>query len=306
MEETETNLETDHNKGQELSTVSNQENKFKDVERPKISEGSISDQESNATAPITAAAAASKNVPTPSDSTPSDPEIEEMFQNGIHYGYRRTKRHPKMIPYILGSKNNVEIFDLEKTKLKLHSAIDFLKTEGQKNSVILYVGAKPSIGYLTEKYAKLAESPYFSKRWIGGFITNFSEVKKRIDHFKEVELKKISEDFQKLSKKEQSDFEKEIRRLENNFSGVKEIKSPPQALLIIDAGEELTAVREAKRKNIPVVAIMNTDNNPDDALYPVPANDSAPKSVEYLLAKLTNAYLEGKKEAQNQKPENKS
>lgn len=227
---------------------------------------------------------------------PLDPEIEAMFKAGCHYGYSRTKRHPKIEPYIFGTKNRIDVFDLEKTKVKLEEAEIFLKEAGKKGLSLLIVGTKPSIGHLTEKYAKEAQLPYFSNRWIGGFITNFSEVKKRLEYFLAIELKRNSAEFSKLAKKQQFDLNRELKTLEKNFGGVKDVKEIPKTLLIIDAKEESTAVREAKRRNMPVVSIMSTDNNPEDALYPVPANDNAPKSVDFLLNRLINSYSEGKKE----------
>jgi small subunit ribosomal protein S2 len=238
-----------------------------------------------------------EEVAVPADvPEPMDPEIEAMFNAGVHYGYSRTKRHPKMAPYIFGSRNGAEIFDLEKTKICLAEAEAFLKEQGKKNVLVLYVGTKPSISHLVVQYAAEAGLPYFANRWIGGFITNFSEIKKRIERFKEILLKKNSGELLKLPKKAKSDIEREFKALEENFGGVKEMKDLPGCLFIIDAKEELTAVREARRKKIPVVAIMSTDNDPEDAMIMIPANDNAPKSVEFLLSRLTNAYIEGKKE----------
>lgn len=224
-----------------------------------------------------------------------DPELEEMYKAGVHYGYTRGKRHPKMAEFIFGAKNNVEIFDLDKTREKLNQAADFMRRLGAENKQILVVGTKPSIKYLTEKYAKEEGLPYFANRWIGGFITNFITLRKRMDYFQEIKIKKESPDYKNItSKKERIKIEKEFARLEKLFAGVLSIKELPSALLIIDSKEENTAIREAKRKNIPIVAILNTDCDPEDAEYVIPANDAAPASVEYLLSRLTKAYLEGK------------
>lgn len=224
-----------------------------------------------------------------------EPELEEMYKAGVHYGYSRSKRHPKMAEFIFGAKNNVEIFDLEKTREKLKKAEEFLKELAKENKPVLFVGAKPSIKHLTEKYAEEAGLPYFANRWIGGFLTNFITLRKRMDYFAEIKIKKESPEYKNItSKKERIKIEKEFARLEKLFAGVLSIKELPSALLIIDPKEENTAVREAKRKNIPIIAILNTDCNPEDAEYVVPANDAAPASVEYLLGRLMKAYLEGK------------
>ena len=225
-----------------------------------------------------------------------DPELEEMYKAGVHYGYTRGKRHPKMAEFIFGAKNNVEIFDLDKTREKLNEATDFTRKLGAENKQILVVGTKPSIKHLAEKYAKEADLPYFANRWIGGFLTNFVTLRKRMDYFAEIKIKKESSDYKNItSKKERIKIEKEFARLEKLFAGVTTIKELPSALLIIDSKEENTAVREAKRKKIPVIAVLNTDCDLEDADYQIPANDAAPASVEYLLSKLTKAYLEGKK-----------
>lgn len=223
-----------------------------------------------------------------------DPELEAMYKAGVHYGYSRGSRHPRMAPFIFGFRNNVEIIDLEKTREKLEQAVNFIKKLGKENKQILYVGTKPPIRSLIEKYAKEAGMPYFTNRWIGGFLTNFGTLRGRIDYFEDIKAKKESSEYGKISKKEKIKIEKEFYKLERNFSGVLNLKTLPSALLIIDPKEESTAVREAKRKNIPVIAVANTDANPEDASYIIPGNDASISSVEYFLNKLTKAYLSEK------------
>lgn len=223
----------------------------------------------------------------------SDPEIEEMFRAGVHIGYSRSRRNPKMKPYIFGLKNNVEIFDLEKTRQKLREAEDFLRKLGKERKKILLVGAKPSAAFLIEKAGHELSMPYSAKRWPGGLLTNFSVIRKRLDYLEELKAKKSSGELAKYTKKEQLVFDEEINRLEKKFAGLVSLRKTPDALIFADPGEEKTAAREAGRLGIASVGILNIDCDPDSVTYPIPANDSAQASIKYILERLIKAYNEG-------------
>jgi len=223
-----------------------------------------------------------------------DRELEKMFKAGVHFGYSRSGRHPKMTPYIFGLRNNVEIFDLEKTKAKLEEALVFVKELGKEKKTAVLVGTKPAVRDLVKKAAQEAGMPFVNERWLGGLISNFSIMRKRMDYYENLKNEKESGGLEKYTKKERLEIAKKMEKLERNFSGVLSLKKIPDALLIVDPKEEKTAAKEAADKNIPVVAILNSDSNPENISYPIPANDASRASVDYLLSKITEAYQEGK------------
>lgn len=223
-----------------------------------------------------------------------DRELEEMFKAGVHFGYSRSARHPKMSPYIFGLRNNVEIFDLEKTKTKLEEAEVFVRETGKEKKIIVFVGTKPAIRDLVKKAAQEAGAPYVIERWLGGSITNFSIIRKRMDYYENLKNEKESGELDKYTKKERLEIAKKLEKLERNFGGLLSLKKLPDAVLIVDPKEEKTAAKEAADKNIPVIAILNSDTNPENISYSIPANDASRASVDYLLSKIAKAYREGK------------
>ncbi|MEK7090678.1 MAG: 30S ribosomal protein S2 [Patescibacteria group bacterium] len=224
-------------------------------------------------------------------SLPVDPELEAMFKAGLHFGYSQTRRHPKMEPYLFGMRNNVEIFDLEKTRVKLNEAISYIKELKNKNKVMVIVGTKPQIQDLVQKAGGETGLPYVSRRWIGGLLTNFDIIRKRIDHFESLKQQRTSGTLEgKYTKKEINDIDKDLIKLEANFSGVVQLRKLPDALFIIDPKEESTALREAKRLDIPVIALASSDADPESAGYLIPGNDSARASVVYILDKVVGAW----------------
>ncbi|MBI5787199.1 MAG: 30S ribosomal protein S2 [Candidatus Niyogibacteria bacterium] len=227
------------------------------------------------------------------------PEIEEMFRAGVHFGYSRSRRHPKMKPYIFGMRNNVEVLDLPRVSEKLAEAEDFLKKLASEKGTLLIVGSKPPAASLVEKAGQELSMPFSARRWPGGMLTNFGVVRKRLDHLEELKSKKASGELAKYTKKEQLVFDEEISGLEQKFAGLISLKKIPNAMLVVDPCEEKTVVREAKRLGLKSVGIVNVDCDPDNVTYPVPANDSAHSSIEYVLNRLVRAYKSGLAEAEN-------
>ena len=221
-------------------------------------------------------------------------ELEEMFLAGVHFGYSRVSLHPKIKPYIFGLRNNVEIFDLEKTRVCLQKAKKFLEESAKEGKRILIVSTKPGIRQIIEQAAKKAEMPYVSQRWLGGTLTNFKVIKSRLDYFVELRRKKISGELNKYTKKEISHISKELLRLERFFNGLEKLAGLPCALLIVDPKEEKTALREAKQMSIPVIAVLNSDCDPTNVAYPIPANDASVSSVKYLMDQLMKDYSDAK------------
>lgn len=217
-------------------------------------------------------------------------ELEEMFMAGVHFGYSRQSRHPKMKPYLFGLRNNIEIFDLEKTLACLKKAEEFLKNLSQEEKKILIVSTKPGMRQLVEGAAKELKMPYASERWLGGILTNFRAIRDRVDYFMSLRQKKATGELNKYSKKEVGRFTKELSRLEKFMLGLEPLTSLPSALIIIDPKKEKTALREAKQKGIPIIAVLNSDSDPTGINYPIPANDTSLASVKYLLNQLVKAY----------------
>jgi len=209
------------------------------------------------------------------------------------FGYSRSRRNPKMKPFIFTAKNNAEIFDLEKIKNKLDIAKEFMKNLAKEKKIILFVGTKPEAKTLIEKAAKELNMPFVVERWLGGTLTNFKEIKSRIDHLADLTQKRDSGALEKYTKKERLVVEREIAKLEKYLRGLKECKNLPSGLIVVDSNEEKIAIAEARDTDTPVVALMNNDCNPDDADYPVPGNDSAISSIEFFLKEIVGAYREG-------------
>ncbi len=234
--------------------------------------------------------------------------LEDMFKAGAHFGYSRSSRNPKMKKFLFGLRNNVEVFDLDKTVKKLDEAKEFVKNLGKDGKQILFAGTKPEIKDLVKKYAKEADAPFVTERWFGGTLTNFDEIKKRRDYMEELMQKRDSGELEKYTKKERLQISRKIVRLRQFFSGLEQLKTLPSALMVVDTRKENIAVVEAKKKKIPVIGIMNSDCDPDDAVYPIPANDNSIASVELFLNEIVESYREGlnEREKETKKEEEKS
>lgn len=220
-------------------------------------------------------------------------KFEEMFKAGVHFAYSKTKRNPKMSSYIYGIKNNTEIFDLEKTEERLVVALEFLKKIAAEKKQILFVGTKPGISDIIKKAADDLNMPYVAGRWLGGTLTNFKVIRDRVNEYEKLKSDIETNNLQKYTKKERVKISKDFVKMEKNFKGISLLTAFPVSLVIVDPKEEDTAVREAKRLKIPVIAIMSSDCDPTGIEYPVPANDAAVKSVEYLIGRIVKEYKDG-------------
>jgi len=224
-----------------------------------------------------------------------DKELEEMFRAGLHFGYSRSRRHPRMSAYIYGIKNNVEVFDLEKTKTMLSGAEGFLKKLGEGGKSVLWVGTKPSLKFLVAEVGKELGHPFVAERWLGGTLTNAKVIRERLKYFEDLKSKQQGGELEKYTKKEQLDISREISKLERYLSGLVGLKNEIDAMVVVDPGEERTAFREAVKVKLPVIAVLSSDNDPAEVLYPIPANDTSPSSVGFILKRLAAAYREGLK-----------
>ena len=223
--------------------------------------------------------------------------IDRMFAVGAHFGYSKSRRHPSIKPYIFGAKNWVEIIDLEKTEDLLKEATQFAKKLGAEGKKILFVGSKEEAKAAIEEGAGTVDMPYVTGRWIGGTITNFSEIKKRLNKLEDLSSKKDKGELaQKYTKKEQVMLDREIDNLKTNFLGIGSMTEIPHALFVVDTKKEDTAVKEAKQKRIPVIGLLNSDSNLTEIDYPIVANDATRTSIKFFVDEIVNAYKEGVKE----------
>jgi len=211
---------------------------------------------------------------------------EEMIQAGVHFGHSPSKLHPKMKPYLYGIRNTINIIDLDKTAEKLEEALSFIEKLIEEDKSVVLVGTKVQIRDLTERVGEECNFPYVAERWIGGTFTNFDNISKRIDHLKDLEKEQEEGEFEKYTKKERLDIEEEIEKLKRKFGGLKDLKGIPEAIFVLDMKRDNLAVKEAKKKGVKIVGIADTDVDPSLADHPIPANDDAISSVEYILDKV--------------------
>lgn len=206
----------------------------------------------------------------------------EMLKSGVHFGHQKRRWHPKMAPYIYTVRGGVQIIDLEKTAEKLKEACDFVKQTVTAGGTILFVATKRQAQPIVRRWAEAAGMPYVVERWLGGTLTNFENIARLVQRLKELRTQKQQGEFSKYTKREQLQFEEEMRNLEKVVGGIETMGRLPQALFLIDVKKEKTAFREARKRAIPVIAIADTNCNPSIIDYPIPANDDATKSIELI------------------------
>jgi small subunit ribosomal protein S2 len=217
-----------------------------------------------------------------------DVNIEEMKKAGVFFGHKAFKCHPKMKQFILGVRgsDHINIIDLEKTIVKLKEAMDFISSLIKEKKTIVFVGTSPGVQEIIKEAAIDCKMPYVDNRWIGGAISNFEAIKKRVEHMKDLERKKAAGELEKYTKKEQAGFDKEIADLNKKFGGIKAMDKFPDALFVINTLKEKIAIKEAKAKGIPIIAIVDTDSDPSIIDYPIPANDDAASAVRYIVDRI--------------------
>ncbi len=219
--------------------------------------------------------------------------IEAMFKAGAHFGLARSRRHPSTAPFIFGVKNRVEIFDLEKTAEALEAAKTFLKDSAAQGKKALFVGNKTEARDVIRKEADAIAQPFVALRWVGGTLTNFPQIRKRVEKFEDLSAKREKGELSKYTKKERLLIDREIANLEKDFSGIVSMKELPGVIVLVDSKKENIALDEARKLGIPVVAICSSDCDLKVVQYAVPANDSSKTSIAYLVKELAQAYNSG-------------
>lgn len=225
----------------------------------------------------------------------SIPDLMTMLKSGVHFGHQTGRRHPKMEPYIFTTKSGFHIINLEKTQEKLKEALEFVEKIVSNGGTILFLGTKKQAQPIVTKYAKECGMPYVVERWLGGTFTNFPEINRLVKKFIDLKKKKETGQLDKYTKKEKLEFEREIDKLNSMVGGIEILTRVPDAIFVIDVKKEKTAIAEAVRKNIPVIAMVDTNVNPGKVNYPIPANDDAVKSIELITGLISESVKEGLK-----------
>jgi small subunit ribosomal protein S2 len=229
------------------------------------------------------------------EKTTDNTVIDAMFQVGAHFGYSRARRHASVKSHLFGAKNGVDIINLEETAVMLEKATARITELGKLGKIVLFVGTKQEVRTSVETVAKSLNMPYVTERWVGGILTNWSEIKKRTSRLKELTDKFAKGELEKYTKKERLLFEREMATLQREFGGIVTLEGVPAAIVIVDPREEHIAVAEAKKMKIETIALLNSDCNKNEITYPILANDSALKSVTFFLEALRDAHQVGVK-----------
>lgn len=229
--------------------------------------------------------------------TESDTIIEKMFKAGAHYGYSKTRRHPSVSKYIYATKNKGDIINLEKTSGLLDEATLFIKNLGAQNKVVLFVGTKPEAKVVIKNAAESLNMPYVVERWIGGTLSNFTEIKKRIAELENYQKDIARGGLDKYTKKERVVMAKKMEKLARYYTGLLSLKKAPDALFVVDARSEHIAATEAKKSGIKVISLVNSDSNIKGIDYPIVANDSGIPSIRFFSNAIVDAYKEGQNSA---------
>lgn len=225
--------------------------------------------------------------------------MKQLLEAGVHFGHQTRRWNPKMERYIFTERNGIYIIDLQKTVKKVEEAYNFIREVAASGKSILFVGTKKQAQDSVKEEAERSDSHFINQRWLGGTLTNFSTIQKRIDRLFELERMETDGTFELLPKKEVIILKKEQERLEKFLGGIKNMKDLPGALFVVDPRKERIAVAEARKLNIPIVAIVDTNCDPDEVDYVIPGNDDAIRAVKLLTEKMAEAILEGRQGEQN-------
>jgi len=222
--------------------------------------------------------------------------MKQLLEAGVHFGHQTRRWNPKMKPFIFMDRNGIHIIDLQQTVTRLNEAYKFVQQLVANGETILFVGTKKQAQEAVAEEARRSGMYYVNQRWLGGMLTNFQTIQLRIRYLRDLEARRDRGDFERLPKKEVQRLQDDIARLERTLGGIKDMRRLPGALFIIDTRKERTAVLEARRLEIPIIALADTNCDPDEMDYPIPANDDAIRAVRLLCTKIADAAVEGRRE----------
>ncbi|MDH3308240.1 MAG: 30S ribosomal protein S2 [Acidimicrobiia bacterium] len=219
--------------------------------------------------------------------------MKQLLEAGVHFGHQTRRWNPKMRPYIYGDRNGIHIIDLRQTLEQANGAAQFVKNLVADGGLLMFVGTKKQVAGAVAEQAERSEMPYVNFRWLGGMLTNFSTIQKRIFYMKELTRMEESGEMNGLPKKERLRLRRELEKLQRNLGGVRGLKSLPDALFVVDINIEATAIKEANRLGIPVIALVDSNCDPDNIDYVIPGNDDAVRSAQLLCSVMADACIEG-------------
>lgn len=221
--------------------------------------------------------------------------VERLFAVGAHFGFKKSRRHPSVRPYLFDTKDGTDIIDLERSAALLESAKEVLRTAGSEGKTVLFVGTKEEVAGIVREQAEKAGAPFVTNRWVGGMITNWTEIKKRLNRLADlIAMGESGELERKYTKKERVIINREREKLMHNFGGIRTLERAPDMMVIVDPRHDKLAVAEAIEKAIPTIGILSSDNNVKSVTYPVIVNDTLRASVSFALTELVSAYTEGR------------
>ncbi len=235
---------------------------------------------------------------TPPSAVASAPEpvisMKSLLEAGVHFGHQTHRWNPKMARYIYGSRNNIHIIDLQKTVRELKKAFAFVRSMAAEQKNVLFVGTKKQAQDAIAQEARRSASPFVAERWLGGTLTNFETIRRSSKRLSDLDNMKAKGVFDLLSKKERSMREKDIKRLSKSLTGIKDMLELPGCLFIVDPSNEVTAIQEGRRIGIPIVAVCDTNTDPDLIDYPIPGNDDAIRAIRLITGLISDAVLQGR------------
>ena len=220
--------------------------------------------------------------------------MKQLLEAGVHFGHQTRRWDPKMAEYIFQARNGIHIIDLQKTSKKLDEAYSFMKEQAEEGKTVLFVGTKKQAQECMKDAAQMSGMYYVNQRWLGGMLTNFGTIRKRVERLKELERMQEDGTFEVLPKKEVILLKKEMEKLEKNLGGIKDMTEIPGVLFVVDPKKERIAILEARKLGIPVVGLIDTNCNPEDLDYPIPGNDDAIRAVKLIADTMANAIIEGR------------
>lgn len=244
------------------------------------------------------------SAPASTPTAQAEPVIsmKSLLEAGVHFGHQTHRWNPKMARYIYGSRNNIHIIDLQKTVRELKKAFSFVKSVAAESQNILFIGTKKQAQDAIVAEAKRCNSPFVAERWLGGTLTNFETIRKSSKRLQELESMKEKGILDSLSKKERAMKDKDIKRLTKSLAGIKDMLELPGCLFIIDPANEMTAIAEGRRIGIPIVAVCDTNTDPDLIDYPIPGNDDAIRAIRLITGMMADAVLQGRQSIEQGQP----
>jgi small subunit ribosomal protein S2 len=223
--------------------------------------------------------------------------MREMLEAGVHFGHQTRYWNPKMAPYIFGHRNKIHIVNLEKTMEKYQEALKFVRRLSTNKGSVLFVGTKRQAREIIKEEATRCGSPYVDYRWLGGMLTNYKTVKQSIKRLNDMETMARDGTLDKLPKKEGLLYQREIVKLDRSLGGIKDMHGLPDAIFVIDVGYQKGAIAEARKLNIPVIAVVDTNHSPDGVAYVIPGNDDSSRAIRLYVRGIADAVLEGRQES---------